>query len=271
MDYPSSIASQNPDWDAPRFYAAQVDRTPSRDAFTLAELLVVIGVVALLVVLMVPAMAGTADRSKRARCQSNLRQIGVGVTMYAGNNNGRIFSSHVSGPNYVQIALAPPVVSAANSAGLRLETNGVWTCPNRPGFPFFDPPSNAHTIGYQYFGGIGTWSNPAGFFTSRSPANLNAALPHWALAADVVMKVNGVWGGATGAYTNLPAHGTGDTALPQGGNHVFADGSVQWVQAEEMFFLSSWNTTSRLAYWYQDPKDFEPALKSFLSTLRFRP
>jgi hypothetical protein len=213
---------------------------------------------------MVPAMAGTADRSKRTRCQSNLRHIGLGATMYAGSNNGKVFACFsTAGPTFRQTTLGLSAGSSANSVGLSPETNGVWTCPNRPGLPAFNPTSG-YTLGYQYFGGITRWGNPAGFFISRSPVNLTIARPHWAIAADTVMKSGGAW-------VNPSAHGTGDSALPQGGNQVFVDGSVQWIQAEEMFFLSSWSVSVVRAYWYQDPNDFDSALKAALPALRFTP
>ena len=241
-------------------------------AFTLAELVVVLGMFALLGLLLLPAMAGAADRSQRARCQDNLRRIALGVTMYAGNNGGRVFAARSAAGTYVQIALNPPEAAAATGVGLTFETNGVWTCPNRPRLPFYDAAVSQWTIGYQYFGGIRQWMNPVGTFPSSSPTNMNIAQPHWALAADAVLKVDGAWGGGSSAwYSNLPPHTAESSLLPQGGNEAFVDGSVQWIQVEKMFFLSSWNSSARLAYWYQDPKDFSGSLKSALPILRFAP
>ncbi len=249
----------------------------SRRAFTLMDLLVVLGVLAVLGLVLLPAMAGTAERSQRARCQDNLRRIALGAAIYAGNNNGKIFTSrNIAGstpPIYVQLAIDPPNAARAGSVGLSLETNGVWTCPSRPGLPALEIQYPQYSIGYQYFGGISWWRNSAYDGVSRSPTNLNTAQPHWALAADAVIKVNGAWGGSdpAPAYTNLPQHRAENSAVPQGGNQAFVDGSVQWIQAEKMNFLSSWATPSRQCFWYQDPKDFPTTLKNVLPALSFQP
>jgi prepilin-type N-terminal cleavage/methylation domain-containing protein len=57
-------------------------------AFTLIELLVVLAILALLATTLLPALAGTKRNSKRTQCLANLRQIGVGCSVYANDFKG---------------------------------------------------------------------------------------------------------------------------------------------------------------------------------------
>ena len=59
--------------------------------FTLVELMVVIGIIALLIALLMPALTKANHHAQQIRCVSNLRQVGILLTIYSQDNDGWYF------------------------------------------------------------------------------------------------------------------------------------------------------------------------------------
>src|SRR2546421_7829217 len=88
--------------------------SPSRQAFTLVELLVVIAIVAVLIGLLLPAVQRVREAAARAKCQNNMKQIGLAFHSYH-SDRGR-FPPGLSGRHSYATHLLAYLEEAATAA-----------------------------------------------------------------------------------------------------------------------------------------------------------
>ncbi len=137
-------------------------KAESLGSFTLIELLVVIAIIALLAALLLPALRGARDRARETACINNLRQLDLGVQLYAGDQDrfvpvGRGFENRGvlrwNDPNLIHNQLRPYIPPRSR----------VWLCPGIDG----DYVYNGWTSSV-----MGTPDNPAGPMVDYTQNNM---------------------------------------------------------------------------------------------------
>lgn len=158
-----------------------------RKAFTLIELLVVIAIIAILAAILFPVFARARENARRASCQSNLKQIGLGIMQYSQDYDERMVPRRIANLDaYSWRRISLPYIKSAQifscpSNTLNSGTSDAtqtfdsrdWAL-NNAGLPLTGTPRFG--ISYAINGtdyGIGGGSAPAEYNRSPSMASLS--------------------------------------------------------------------------------------------------
>jgi prepilin-type N-terminal cleavage/methylation domain-containing protein/prepilin-type processing-associated H-X9-DG protein len=170
---------------------------PRRSAFTLVELLVVIGIIALLIAILLPALNKARQTAQQTQCASNLHQIGLANQIYAqstGYYPGCQGFEYPANSQYVICVWAPCLRIYMNGS------NGAFYCPSE------DDSLRWNDVTAAQSGGVGALAGDAGYgykYNPNLPAGQQEALLV-AAGAKGIRDLSYGWNdwGCTGSYAS---------------------------------------------------------------------
>jgi prepilin-type N-terminal cleavage/methylation domain-containing protein len=141
-------------------------------AFTLVELLVVIGIIAVLIAILLPALQSARRQANTIKCAANIRQIGLAVQMYVSDYKGYapagrylgydVWDSKDNRTTWWKDLIAKYLTKIDPQAALIQQNSVIWGCPNYDGHNI-----NGNSISPVYTGyGYNVWPT----FTSSYPS-----------------------------------------------------------------------------------------------------
>ena len=212
----------------------------SKSGFTLIELLVVIAIIAILAAILFPAFARARENARRASCQSNLKQMSLGILQYTQDYDEKfpVFQTQQPTGAFAWADTVQPYVKSLQ----------LFQCPSDSVPGQADPRVDGYTdyaINLDLTSDVRAAITAGGFAFSQMRGLSMSALTQSALTV-IVCDIGGVnpsgtnsahWssgdgasvGNATPALATFPA-GAADRHL-DGQNFAFCDGHVKWFKA----------------------------------------
>jgi len=223
----------------------------SKRAFTLIEMLVVIAIVAILAALLLPALSRGKDSAKSAACKSNLRQLGLAMTMYA--NEFRYYPPQAHRDTSINqfVTYAWPAKLLPHVS----DSKGVFRCPSRGAE--FNWPTNRSQLGYDFPLNIDIGTTPFSYGYNAWSADggvgglgLSDTLVTRVLKpADMIAIADSDGHGDIHffRYRGVPVDPPGDLHS-RGANVVFCDGHIEWQKQVKWVEL----TEAAARRWHND-------------------
>jgi prepilin-type N-terminal cleavage/methylation domain-containing protein/prepilin-type processing-associated H-X9-DG protein len=209
---------------------------PRKKAFTLIELLVVIAIIAILASILFPVFARARENARRASCQSNLKQLGLGILQYTQDYDERLplATSSLSGAGalggwvtcYAFDASANAFSVSEGSIYPYIKSTQVFICPS-------DTTGRASGDSYAINSCVGTPVTPPppdnSYYRGKSLASFDETA-RWAL----LLEESTIDGSTNDAFQDLNfGDGLSDRHL-NGSNVAFLDGHVKWYRPEKI-------------------------------------